>query len=223
MKQFIYAIKNYFVRASVSVLLCVCAPSYSEHQSPEDGLASQLPDLLQMIKDRNDIYKKVLDKDGMSFNTYDDIKMEGFSVVDKVKSVLSGMSANNVSQKPAVNTDFYKQAFRDGLRDPFSITPDIAIRSAQPESGSDGNSVFRVASTVQQLPKLKLRGIIMKEGLESPLALLDVAGDGVHMVRVDDEISFSSSDPNQVIKIKSINRLSVIVEVGSLGDLVVVR
>jgi hypothetical protein len=43
------------------------------------------------------------------------------------------------------------------------------------------------------------------------------------MVRVGDEISFNPAMPTQVVKVIKISRLNVVVEVGTLGDLIVVR
>jgi hypothetical protein len=54
---------------------------------------------------------------------------------------------------------------------------------------------------------------------------LEVEGGGkqIHMVKIGDEIAFDRTDPGLVFKIREINRLSVIVEVGTLGDMIIVR
>ena len=57
------------------------------------------------------------------------------------------------------------------------------------------------------------------------VALLEVGGSDkqIHMVKIGDEIAFDRNDPSLVFKIRSIDRLSVIVEVGTLGDVIIVR
>lgn len=110
------------------------------------------------------------------------------------------------------------------IRDPFatSVTINRRLNAAAPQQFGNAQQ-FQPAVGLQRLPKLKVRGIVSRNKGEAPLALLEVGNDTVHLVRAGDEISFSAGDPSQVIRIQSIKRLSVVVEVGSLRDVVVVR
>ncbi len=110
-----------------------------------------------------------------------------------------------------------------GMRDPFSATPVISQRMNAGNLPQGGGLQFQRTDRHQQLPSLKVRGIISRQQDEAPLALLEVGDKTVHLVRTGDEISFDAGDPSQVIRIQAIKRLSVVVEVGSLRDVVVVR
>ena len=119
-------------------------------------------------------------------------------------------------------------AYMNGVRDPFSATKVIIDASKDDPSLDGGDGAysgydFKSPGLAVKLPKLSLKGVVYKSSKSDPLALLDVSGHGVYMVRLEDEIGFSSADPSQVIKIKKINRLNIVVEVGTLGDLIVVR
>lgn len=106
-------------------------------------------------------------------------------------------------------------------RDPFSFTQEM-IQARQGEGVSSPTS-FRSGSVASRLPTLKLKGVISRDSEQSPLALLEIGGEGVYMVSQGDEISFDPGNPNHVIKVQSIERLSVMVEVGTVGDIMVVR
>ncbi len=109
-------------------------------------------------------------------------------------------------------------------RDPFQMTGSTASQvSSIDDSVSQSLTQFRLSPRGQVVPRLTLRGIIIKSGLSSPLALLEISGHGVFMVREEDEISYNAASPKDVLKIKKIRRLSVIVEAGTVGDLIVVR
>ncbi|MFT6088269.1 MAG: hypothetical protein ACJA11_003545 [Glaciecola sp.] len=177
--------------------------------TPQQAIEKQLPDLLNMIQERQSVLKLALNKQGMNYQTFN-------------KSTEEKATEIPVHLAPATTVlpDFQAEAFKDGLRDPFTATKKM-VEQASVENGTSTD--FQISSLVQTLPKLSLRGIIMQAQKSSPLALLDIAGNGVHMVRIGDEISFNAADPKQVLKIQSITRLSVTVEIGTLGDLIIVR
>lgn len=110
-----------------------------------------------------------------------------------------------------------QQAFVDGMRDPFTVTNEMSAHSLRKLDAK-----FQPASGVR-LPALKLRGVITRNQNSVPLALLEIGGREVYMVSEGDEISFDSSAPGQVLKVHNVDRLSVVVEVGTLGDIMVVR
>ncbi len=178
-------------------------------------LSKQLPDLINMIQERQQHLKRALNRDNTNYQTYDNEK-------DHVPSYNTSTPSQTSTPDNNLLDQVSKNAFSNGLRDPFTVTPKIAKLNNSYNNG-DVDASFITSSAIDQVPKLKLRGVIMHDQDSSPLALLDIAGDGVHMVRVGDRISFNAANPLQVLEIKQINRLNVIVEIGTLGDLVVVR
>ncbi len=69
-----------------------------------------------------------------------------------------------------------------------------------------------------QAPTLAMKGIV-NEGL----ALLEVQGSGVYLVRKGDTLSLNREGQNIVIKIEKIDRLSLMVKMGTLAEIIVVR
>jgi hypothetical protein len=137
---------------------------------------------------------------------------------DKTKPKKNPVAAANVTANDAV--------FLNGLRDPFAMTREL--RKAGTKDDDNNNQAysdykFKSPSLSVKLPRLTLKGVIFQQGSDQPLALLEVANQGVYVVRLNDEIGFNPSDPGQVIKIKKISNLNIIVEVGTLGDLIIVR
>lgn len=167
----------------------------------------QVFNLLNIIDERNEVLRERMSND------------EAVSRSDTIREKDEEIVNNDVG-------DSY--AYINGVRDPFSATK-IIIDASRDDSSLDGGDGaysgydFKSPGLAVKLPKLSLKGVVYKSSKSDPLALLDVSGHGVYMVRLEDEIGFSSADPSQVIKIKKINRLNIVVEVGTLGDLIVVR
>ena len=117
-------------------------------------------------------------------------------------------------------------AFPQGIRDPFAI-PSILLQSLASERSKKERKLSASAyafsnTSLLSVPKIKLKGVMHHPKNPSPLAIL-LLNSETYMVREGDEVSFNLAEPSQVIKIKKINRLSVLIEVGTLGALVVVR
>ncbi len=107
------------------------------------------------------------------------------------------------------------------IRDPFSFNRDLKMLKDKFNDGA--LPIFRPSTIGNIVPQLALKGIIVKAENSSPIGLLQVGRSDVHMVKEGDEIGFKANDPSQVIKIKKISRLSIIVEAGTLGDVIIVR
>jgi hypothetical protein len=109
-------------------------------------------------------------------------------------------------------------------RDPFSPTKEILAKTTLPFEG-DGRPAFVRSGQIGRIPQINLRGIVNTVDDDTLIALLELKStdNQIHVVRTGDEIAFDYRDPSLVIKIKEINRLSVLVEVGTLGDVIVVR
>lgn len=115
-------------------------------------------------------------------------------------------------------------AFPKGVRDPFAI-PSILLQSLASERSKKERklSAFAFSNTsLLSMPKIKLKGVLkLREG--APQLAILLLNNETYMVREGDEVGFNPVEPSQVIKIKKINRLSVLVEVGTVGAVVIVR
>jgi hypothetical protein len=141
---------------------------------------------------------------------------------DKTKPQNHPVAAANVTDNVAAND----AVFLNGLRDPFAMTRELRKAGTKDDDNNDqaySDYKFKSPSLSVKLPRLTLKGVVFQQGSDQPLALLEVANQGVYVVRLNDEIGFNPSDPGQVIKIKKISNLNIIVEVGTLGDLIIVR
>jgi len=105
----------------------------------------------------------------------------------------------------------------DSDRDPFATSPLIERKGTQP-----GGPDFRPLAANLKTPELKLRGIVSGAGGDR-VALLDIFGSDVYLVREGDTISLHGSGRNTVIKVQEVSYLSLTVAVGTLGEVLIVR
>jgi hypothetical protein len=98
--------------------------------------------------------------------------------------------------------------------DPFQISYLMRQRAYRL---SQGGAQF-VAAPGAKTPAMVLKGLVNKK-----LALLEIQGVGIYMVREGDSLSFNNSGENLVIKIDKIDSLSLNVKVGTLQEVIVVR
>jgi hypothetical protein len=103
-------------------------------------------------------------------------------------------------------------------RDPFSTSGLMAEEAQRRGSGLE----FYPAQEMRAVPRLILRGFVEDE-THVPIALLEVDQEGVYLVRAGDTISIQHRGASSVLKVQKITNLSVFVEVGSLGQVIVVR
>ena len=129
--------------------------------------------------------------------------------------------AATVEQRPRQAPQF--DAYEEGVRNPFAMTGEIAQLAYEDNQPVAGYTKQPFTDLGGPLPKLTLKGVVFKASQPDPIALLEIAGFGVYMVKVGDKVSIDPRDPKKVIQIKQISRLNVIVEVGTLGDLIIVR
>jgi len=104
-------------------------------------------------------------------------------------------------------------------RDPFAPTS-LMEQEAQRQGVGPVFIPSQVGS--QKVPTLNLRGYVTGNG-NQPVALLEVGGKQVFLVREGDTISLQKNGKNNVLKVKKITKLSALVEVGTLGQVIVVR
>jgi len=111
------------------------------------------------------------------------------------------------------------------IRDPFSPSR-LMYEQAGTMTNRDSDIFgFQPASENVdiEIPKMRLRGFITPEGSQEQLALLEITGSGVYMVREGDEINIDPRRPANAIRISEISRLSVTIETGTLGRVRVLR
>lgn len=159
------------------------------------------------------------------------LTMTSSDLINKLQNTqnpIGGLGDNNNQNTPSL-TPYFPQlsgspSFGTNvpLRDPFNLSDSLIT---QIPSDSIRPTTFLPSSNQQELPKLKLKGVLSpKSGADDELmALLEVNKDEVYMVKVGDEISYDPTRPSAAIKIKSISRLSVTVNVGTLGNVLIVR
>lgn len=98
--------------------------------------------------------------------------------------------------------------------DPFQIS---YFMQQKAQAHNQGGAQFTPLQNAQA-PTLAMKGIV-NEGL----ALLEVQGSGVYLVRKGDTLSLNRQGQNIVIKIEKIDRLSLMVKMGTLAEIIVVR
>lgn len=103
-------------------------------------------------------------------------------------------------------------------RDPFGTTARMRERA---EVGPEGPR-FVPGSGPLAIPKLSLRGFVEKKS-RPPIALIEVEGQGVYLVRTGDTIGVTIAGRSTVLKVQAIEASSARVEAGSLGQVIVVR
>ena len=110
------------------------------------------------------------------------------------------------------------------MRDPFSEPQ--TVQQAEGE-GTDllsaFGSGFRRTPDSVKVPQLLFKGFVDRGPSQPPMALLQIAGKRVHMVKEGDEINIDPANPRHAIRITKISRLSITVEAGTLGQMKVLR
>jgi len=112
------------------------------------------------------------------------------------------------------------------LRDPFS---DPQISYGQNQNGQTFTQTSGFGYGFQRnrgdfrVPELVFKGFIDGNGKEGPMALIQIGGKRIHMVREGDEINIDPTQPRNAIRITKISRLSLTVETGILGTVRVLR
>ncbi|WP_415901925.1 hypothetical protein ACMXYR_13075 [Neptuniibacter sp. QD29_5] len=137
------------------------------------------------------------------------------NVVAETTSSSSGYVAANVGAGSGVIV----------MRDPFSEPQMVQKGNGQGVIGGIVDRFgqgFRRTPGEVNVPKLLFKGYIDR-GDNSPMALLQIAGNRVHLVKEGDEINVNPANPRQAIRITKISRLSITVETGTLGQMKVLR
>ncbi|MEM8840222.1 MAG: hypothetical protein AAGD47_00450 [Pseudomonadota bacterium] len=107
-------------------------------------------------------------------------------------------------------------------RDPFSPEP-IFNQNANDGTRQVRQRQFIPSAVPQRLPEMSLRGIGRSRHAEAPTVLLEIEGHGLYVVTEGDTITLQASRPDSVIRIREISDISVVLEVGSFGEVIVLR
>lgn len=110
-----------------------------------------------------------------------------------------------------------RAGYRGEARNPFAPT----ARILNGGGGSSADIGFTPAEGKFKFPRMKLRGTVSSQG--ELVALLDITGEGIHVVREGDTIGLYAANKVQVIRVRRINRLNIEVEGGSLKQVIIVR
>lgn len=104
------------------------------------------------------------------------------------------------------------------VRDPFAVSHQL-----QSYNGASPNGSTATYSAAQlQLPKMFMRGYLKGSG-SKPAALLQIEGGTTQLVRAGDTVSLYEVGNQMVVQIKSISRQHLVVEAGSLGEMIIIR
>ena len=103
-------------------------------------------------------------------------------------------------------------------RDPFAASD----RMRDEAEGEDDGPQFLPSKNYETVPVLRLKAFI-EDRQEAPIALIEVQGHGTYLVRAGDAISLQFGGRNVVLQVEEITNLSVLVQVGTLGQVIVVR
>lgn len=110
------------------------------------------------------------------------------------------------------------------IRDPFTPSP-LMYQQAGTLSNIGSDAFGFLPSEIPDfvIPLMRVKGFLTDKESGDMLALLEITGRGVFMVREGDEINIDPRQPASAIRISDINRLSVTVETGTLGRIRVLR
>lgn len=106
--------------------------------------------------------------------------------------------------------------------DPFSPEPIFTQPNSEPARVARQRQ-FVPAAVPQVLPEMRLRGIGRMASTGGLTVLLEIARHGMFVVSEGDTITLQALQAENVIRIREITDISVIVEVGSFGEVIVVR
>lgn len=149
---------------------------------------------------------------------------------EKEKKENNTLNSNNISSEimsiyqEQSKRILYKEEKEALRRDPFSATSKLVNKRIRPaaitRTGSDIG--FEPQNRPVGIPKMSLKGHLQsKDG--DVVALLEIEGSGIHIVREGDTVGLHNLGQDTVIRIRKISRLHLVIESGSLGKLIIVR
>lgn len=178
---------------SFSVSTSVQAEQATDSSSVLDALLKQLPGVVKQMQQ----HKKSTEQ-----------AMGQFAVEKAV---------DGHKQEPEIKKKQVMTLNRSIRRDPFAVSQLMIEQTHLQERGLRFTPLAGA-----QVPELKLRGVV--NGTDGQrVGLIEVINEGVFLVRKGDTISLRTAGNNTVINIQEISQLSVVVESGTLGEVIIVR
>jgi len=107
--------------------------------------------------------------------------------------------------------------------DPFSPETILNPTITGPVRESRQRQFVPAAVLPRRVPAMRLRGIGRLPDTETSKVLLEVDGFGLYVVEKGDTISLQGLATENVIRIKEVSDISIKIEVGSFGEIIVVR
>lgn len=107
-------------------------------------------------------------------------------------------------------------------RDPFALSEKMLRLADRPDVPIPPLPAFTPLEKAVKIPKMHLRGLLHGAKGEI-LALLEIEKGGVYLVREGDSVGLHEFGVDSVIRIQKIDRLHLVVESGTLGQLIIVR
>ena len=217
----LYEIRNLWVPLAL-LFLPLCLEAADE---PRGGLSLNDFPLMENLRTINDYYDKLntrLGIDSPRDNT-ESIPQETFSSpADGKRNFVMTPTAGQAPIQGMLYGDGFTSklhsGYRDGKRDPFSPTNQMLEFSSRREGGLQ----FQPLNQAVEVPLMHLRGLVQdKDGKLA--ALLEIENSGIHVVREGDTVGLYDMGSNSVVRVRKINRLNLVVEAGSLGQLIIVR
>lgn len=196
-------------------------PSSDYQQTQTTQSAATQPDVFsrvqQNLRNRVKRARGLLSDVGLSAPPLvDSLKNHNKQVQSQFQQSPFGIAEASPAPASPIPTSFPPSS---GARDPFSATP---LMQQEAQRQGVGPVFIPSPGGPQSIPNLRLRGYVTGNG-NQPVALLEVAGQQVFLVREGDTISLQGGAQNSVLKVKKITKLSALVEVGTLGQVIVVR
>ncbi|MEM6932765.1 MAG: hypothetical protein AAF526_04180 [Pseudomonadota bacterium] len=148
--------------------------------------------------------------------------MAGWMIALAILSGVASLSyAQTVTQEQQAPPS-EEPAAQEGRVDPFSPEP-IFDPSATEDLDQSRQRRFIPSAVPQRLPEMRLRGIGRSKFNDAPTVLLEIESHGIFVVTEGDSITLQSSRPENVIRIREISDISVVLEVGTFGEVIVLR
>jgi len=119
----------------------------------------------------------------------------------------------DIRQPQPIELDAISEKKQEKKRNPFALTDHLRRAAA--------NGDFYPGQKNDEVPPMHLRGLI--QGTDGNLVALLEIEKAIHIVRAGDTVGLNDLGRNTVIRIKKINRLNIIVETGTVGQLIIVR
>ncbi len=219
-------------RRNVGVFVAVALLSLAVQAEGEyqDGLNLDESSLRENIKTLNKYYNKLNKKLGTSLPaegseksrqeavTEPEERNRGFVMAPPTERGATDQGSMQMMLNSGVSQPNIRVGYRQGQRDPFAPTS----RLLQVTSSGDGGVQFQALSQATKLPRMHLRGLIQDRNGDLA-ALLEIEKSGIHIVREGDAVGLYDMGVNSVIRVRKINRLNLVVEAGSLGQMIIVR